>query len=130
LAGLVGSSSGVGVVGYTLGGGFGWLGRKYGFNAESIREADLVTADGEQLRVDAYEHPDLFWGLKGSADNFGIVTSLEFALFPLTTVYGGGLYYPVERAAEALNLYQQWAAGLPDEMTPSVLSAAVTPSLS
>lgn len=71
LAGLLGSSSGVGVVGYTLGGGFGWLGRKYGFNADSVKEADVVRADGELLRVSAYEHPDLFWGLKGSAGNFG-----------------------------------------------------------
>jgi FAD/FMN-containing dehydrogenase len=120
LVGLLGSSSGVGVVGYTLGGGFGWLGRKYGFNAESIREADVVTADGELLRVDAYEHPDLFWGLKGSAGNFGAVTSLEFALYPLTTSYGEGLYYPVERAAEALDLYRRGAAGLPNEMTTSI----------
>jgi FAD/FMN-containing dehydrogenase len=60
LAGLRGSASGVGVVGYTMGGGFAWLGRKYGFNADTIREADVVTADGELLRVSAYEHPDLF----------------------------------------------------------------------
>ncbi len=89
LAGLLGSSSGVSVVGYTLGGGFGWLGRKYGFNSDSLREADVVSADGELLRVSAYEHPDLFWGLKGGGGNFGVVTSLEFALYPLTTVYGG-----------------------------------------
>jgi FAD/FMN-containing dehydrogenase len=92
LAGLVGSS-GVGVVGYTMGGGFGWLGRKYGFNAESVREADVVSADGELLRVSAYEHPDLFWGLKGGGGNFGIVTSLEFALYPLGAVFGGNLFY-------------------------------------
>ena len=60
LAGLLGSTSGVSVVGYTMGGGFGWLGRKYGFNADSVREADVVTADGELLRVSAYAHPDLF----------------------------------------------------------------------
>ena len=82
LAGLVGSSSGVGVVGYTMGGGFAWLGRKYGFNADSVREADVVTADGELLRVSAFENADLFWGLKGGGGNFGIVTSLEFALHP------------------------------------------------
>src|ERR671920_1035599 len=91
LAGLAGSSSGVGVVGYTMGGGFGWLGRKYGFNAHSVREADVVRADGELLRVSAYEHPDLFWGLKGGGGNFGIVTSMEFALYPLRSVYGGKL---------------------------------------
>jgi FAD/FMN-containing dehydrogenase len=105
LAGLVGSS-GVGVVGYTMGGGFGWLRRKYGFNADSVREADIVTAEGELIKVSAYENPDLFWGLKGGG-NFGIVTSLEFDLYPLTTVYGGNLFYPVEKAAEVLELYSR-----------------------
>ncbi len=103
LAGLLGSSSGVSVVGYTMGGGFGWLGRKYGFNADSVREAAVVTADGELLRVSAYEHPDLFWGLKGGGGNFGVVTSLEFDLYPITSVYGGNLFYPMERAPEVLD---------------------------
>src|SRR3712207_5085281 len=120
LAGLSGSSSGVGVVGYTLGGGFGWLGRKYGFNADSVREADVVTADGELLRVSAYEHPDLFWGLKGGGGNFGVVTSLEFALYPLTTVFGGNLFYSLERAPEVLDLYSRWVETLPDEMTTAI----------
>jgi hypothetical protein len=120
LAGSLGSSSGVGVVGYTLGGGFGWLGRKHGFNSDGIREADVVRADGELLRASAYEHPDLFWGLKGGVGNFGVVTSLEFALYPLTTVYGGNLFYPVERASEVLDLYGRWVSALPDEMTTAV----------
>jgi FAD binding domain len=71
LAGLLGSTSQVGIVGYTMGGGFGWLGRKYGFNAASVKEADVVTADGELVRVSAEEHPDLFWGLGGGVGNFG-----------------------------------------------------------
>jgi len=120
LAGLLGSSSGVGVVGYTMGGGFAWLGRKYGFNADSVREADVVTADGELLRVSAYEHPDLFWGLKGGGGNFGIVTSMEFALYPLTNVYGGNLFYPLERAPEVLELYSRWVDTLPEEMSTAV----------
>src|SRR5919199_5418643 len=120
LAGLVGSSSGVGVVGYTMGGGFGWLGRKYGFNADSVREADVVSADGELLRVSAYEHSDLFWGLKGGGGNFGIVTSMEFALYPLTTVYGGNLFYPPEGTAKGPQLYSKWVGSLPDEMTTAI----------
>src|SRR5215203_5095591 len=120
LAGLVGSSSGVGVVGYTMGGGFGWLGRKYGFNADSVREADVVSADGELLRVSAYEHPDLFWGLKGGGGNFGIVTSMEFTLYPLRSVFGGNLFYPLERTAEVLDLYVRWVETLPDEMTTAI----------
>jgi hypothetical protein len=120
LAGLLGSSSGLGVVGYTMGGGFGWLGRKYGFNAERVREADVVTADGELLRVNAYEHPDLFWGLKGGGGNFGIVTSMEFALSPLTAVLGGNLFYSLERTADVLDLYSRWVETLPDEMTTAI----------
>jgi FAD/FMN-containing dehydrogenase len=127
LAGLQGSSSGVSVVGYTMGGGFGWLGRKYGFNADGVREADVVTADGELLRVSAYEHPDLFWGLKGGGGNFGIVTSMEFALHPLATVYGGNLFYPMERAPEVLDLFGRWVETLPDEVTAAVTFLNIPP---
>lgn len=127
LAGLVGSASHVGVVGYTMGGGFGWLGRKYGLNAASVREADVVTAEGELLRVSAEEYPDLFWGLKGGGGNFGIVTSLEFDLYPLTTVYGGNVFYPVEKAAEVLDLYARWNADLPGEMTTGVAFLNIPP---
>jgi hypothetical protein len=126
-AGLVGSSSHVGVVGYTMGGGFGWLGRKYGLNAAGVTEADVITAEGELLRVSADEHPDLFWGLGGGGGNFGIVTSLEFRLYPLAGVYGGNLFYPVERAKEAMELYARWSEGLPDEMTTAVAFLNVPP---
>ena len=127
LAGLVGSSSHVGVVGYTMGGGFGWLGRRYGLNAASVTEADVVTADGELLRVSAEEHPDLFWGLGGGGGNLGIVTSLEFRLYPMTAVYGGNVFYPVEKAGEVLDLYARWSAELPDEMTTAVAFLNVPP---
>ncbi|HZA46280.1 MAG TPA: FAD-binding oxidoreductase [Rubrobacter sp.] len=120
LVGLSGSSSGVGVVGFMLGGGYGWLGRKYGFAAESVREAEVVTASGERVKASADENADLFWGLKGGGGNFGIVTSLEFSLYPLSTVYGGGIYYPVEKAPEVLDLYARWVSELPDEMTTSI----------
>src|SRR4028118_830326 len=119
-AGLQGSTSHVGVVGYTMGGGFGWLGRKYGFAADSVKEADVGTADGELIKASAHENADLFWGLKGGGGNFGIVTSLEFSLYPITHVYGGNLFYPVERADEVLKLYSRWSAGLPDEVTSGV----------
>ena len=127
LAGLVGSSSYVGVVGYTMGGGFGWLGRRYGLNASGVTEADAVTAEGELLRVNADEHPDLFWGLGGGGGNFGIVTSLEFRLHPLTAVYGGNAFYPVDRAREVLELYTRWSADLPDEMTTAVTFLNIPP---
>ena len=102
LAGLLGSTAYVGIVGYTMGGGFGLLGRKYGFNAASVREADVVTADGELVCVSAEEHPDLFWGIGGGGGNFGVVTSLKFDLYPIGMLYGGNLIYPVEKAPEVL----------------------------
>jgi FAD/FMN-containing dehydrogenase len=127
LAGLQGSTSHVGVVGYTMGGGFGWLGRKYGFAADSVKEADVVTAEGELVKANAHENADLFWALKGGGGNFGIVTSLEFALYPITHVFGGNLFYPVERAEEVLELYSRWAKDLPEEVTSAVTFLNVPP---
>jgi FAD/FMN-containing dehydrogenase len=123
----MGSSSGVGVVGYTMGGGFGWLGRKYGFNAASVREADIVTADGELVRLSAEDNPDLFWGLGGGGGNFGVVTSLEFDLYPVGTLYGGDLIYPVEKAAEVLEAYARWIEDLPDEWSTGVAFLNIPP---
>ncbi len=127
LAGLVGSTSHVGVVGYTMGGGFGWLGRKYGLNSAGVREADVVNAEGKLLRVSAEEHEDLFWGLKGGGGNFGIVTSLEFDLYPLTSVYGGNIFYPVEKAHEVLSRYASWSASLSEETTTGVAFLNIPP---
>src|SRR5215203_6197622 len=124
---LAGSAPHVGVVGYTMGGGFGWLGRRYGLNSAGVTEAQMVTASGESLRVRPDENEDLFWGLKGGGGNFGIVTSLEFRLYPLATVYGGSIFYPVERANEVLDLYANWIEGLPDEMTTAVAFMNVPP---
>lgn len=127
LAGLTGSAPHVGIVGYTMGGGFGYLGRKYGLNSASVTQADIVTADGELVRLSAAENPDLFWGLKGGGGNFGIVTALEFRLYPLTTVYGGAVFYPVENAPAVLGLYARWSAELPDEMTTAFAFMNVPP---
>ena len=127
LAGLMGSASHVGVVGYTMGGGFGWLGRKYGFNAASMRQADVVTAEGELVRVSADEHPELFWGIGGGGGNFGIVTSLEFRLYPVGTLYGGDLIYPMEKAAEVLDAYARWSTNLPDEWSTAVAFLNIPP---
>lgn len=117
LACLSGSAPHVGVVGYTLGGGFGYLGRKYGLNSASVTAAEVVTADGKCLHLNDYENRELFWALKGSAGNFGIVSSLTFMLYPVTHVYGGAMLYPVENALEALNFYARWTTDLPDEVT-------------
>ena len=127
LATLAGSAPHVGVVGYTMGGGFGWLGRRYGLNSAGVTEARVVTANGGLLRARPDENEDLFWGLKGGGGNFGIVTSLEFRLYPLATVYGGSVFYPVERAGEVLSTYARWSAGLPEQMTTAVAFMNVPP---
>lgn len=121
LFGLQGSNSLVGVVGYSLGGGFGWLGRHHGFASQAIRSAELVTAAGELMTVDATSHPELFWGLRGSAGNLGIVTALEVRLVELDVVYGGALLYPLPYAARVLRGYAQWAHEQPDEMASSAV---------
>ena len=117
LAGLAGSSPDVGVVGYTLGGGLSWLARKYGLAANSVTAVELVTAGGELVRADRENEPDLFWAVRGGGGSFGVVTALEFRLYPLTEVYAGVLFWPVERATEVLSAWREWIETVPDELT-------------
>jgi FAD/FMN-containing dehydrogenase len=121
LAPLNGSSSDVGVVGYTLGGGLGPIARKYGFAADHVLALELVTADGEIRTVTADEHPDLFWALRGGKGNFGIVTAIEFELLPITTLYGGGIIYPAATAPAVLHAFREWSRDLPDEVGTSIV---------
>ena len=125
LAPLSGSSPAVGVTGYTLGGGMGWLARRHGFAADSVLSADLVTADGELLTVDADRHPDLFWAIRGGGGGFGVVTSLEFRVYPVAQVYGGISWFDVSRAGDALRAYRDWAAAAPDEMSSAVVLTTI-----
>lgn len=120
LAPLNGSSPLVGVVGYTLGGGLGPLGRQYGFAADHVTCIEIVTADGSVRQVTRDQHPDLFWALRGGKGNFGIVTGLWFGLMPVRRLYGGGIYFPGEQAAQVLHTWRQWTATVPEEMTSSV----------
>jgi FAD/FMN-containing dehydrogenase len=120
LAALNGSSPSVGVVSYTLGGGLGPLARAYGWAADRVRTIELVTADGRLRRVTAQQHADLFWALRGSKGNFGVVTALEFELLPISTIYAGGLYFPGEAALPVLHRYRRWLQTVPDEMTSSI----------
>lgn len=131
LAPLSGFAPNVGVVGYTLGGGLGWLARKYGLAVDSLRSVDIVTADGRLLHASDVSNSDLFWGLKGGGGNFGIVTSLEFEVYPVINVYGGRLFYPAELAKEVLYLYSKWVETVPDELTStiSILHLPNEPSL-
>ena len=121
LAPLLGSSPNVGVIGYTLGGGMGWLARKHGLALDSVLAFDVVTADGRSLRVSEREHPELFWGLRGGGGSLAIVTAMQIRLFPVTTVYGGNLFYPASMAKGVFARYRDWVATLPDEMTTSVV---------
>ena len=107
----------VGVVGYTLGGGLGWLARRYGLAANSVVAVELVTADGRHVRADADTEPDLFWAIRGGGGSFGIVTAIEFALYPVAEVYAGILFFPFERSAEILNAWRVWTEDTPREVT-------------
>jgi FAD/FMN-containing dehydrogenase len=127
LAPLNGASPEVGVVGYTLGGGVGPLGRAYGFASDRVRRIDLVTADGRLRQVTAESEPELFWAVRGGKGNFGVVVGLEFELVPVARLYGGGLFFPAEAAADVLHAYAEWAPTLPEEMSASVLMLTLPP---
>jgi hypothetical protein len=117
LAGLSGSAGDVCVTGYALGGGVGWMVRRRGFAANSIRAAEVVAADGRRLRADADSEPDLFWALRGGGGSFGVVTALELELFPVRELYAGVLFWPQERATEVLTAWHEWTATVPEEVS-------------
>ena len=117
LAPLSGFAPGVGVTGYLLGGGFGWLVRQYGLGAGSIRSLEMVTAEGYVLQVNQNNHADLFWGLRGGGGNFGIVTSIEFALYPVKEVFGGQVIYPIEQSWKVFPAYLEWVKTVPETLT-------------
>ena len=119
LAALSGSSPDVGVVGYTLGGGLSWLGRRYGLAANSVLAIEVVTADGRVRVVDREREPELFWALRGGGGGFGAVTGLEFALYPAPHVYAGALMWPWERSREVLQRWREWTRTAPREFTTS-----------
>jgi FAD/FMN-containing dehydrogenase len=121
LAPLSGSSPSVGVTGYTLGGGVGWLSRKYGLAADSVLRAEVVTADGRIVTAGPNRNADLFWALRGGGGNFGVVTKLEFRLYEVPQVYAGAVYFNADSAAETIARYTEWAATAPDELSTAVL---------
>jgi FAD/FMN-containing dehydrogenase len=114
---LHGSSPDVGVAGYTLGGGMGWLARKHGLAANSLTAIELVTADGEFHRVDHTHERDLFFALRGGGGNFGVVTAFEYQIFPLETVFAGWLIWPWEQSEQVLRAWRDWTESTPDEVT-------------
>ena len=121
LATTGGLVSTTGVAGFTLGGGIGWLMRKYGLACDNLRSAEVITADGQILTASTTENPDLFWGLRGGGGNFGIVTSFEFDLHPVgPTVAAGPVFYPGDRAEEIMRFYRDFARDVPDELSTLV----------
>jgi FAD/FMN-containing dehydrogenase len=106
-----------GIAGLTLGGGQGWLTGKYGLMLDNLLSADVVTADGALVRASSTEHEDLFWALRGAGANFGVVTSFEYRLHPVSTVLGGMVVHPLARAKEVLRFYREFTAAQPDEVT-------------
>ena len=113
-AGIV-SKTGIG--GLTLGGGVGWLIRKYGMSIDNLLSAQMVTADGKVLTASAAENDDLFWALRGGGGNFGVVTSFEFQAHPVTTVMGGHLLYPRAKAVDVIRHFRDYMVSAPDELT-------------
>lgn len=119
---LLGSSTNIGATGYTLGGGMGWLGRRYGLASDSVVSFDVVLADGRVVRAAADEHADLFWALRGvGAATFGVVVAMTIELYPVTDVYAGNLFYPVSMAAEVIRRYRTWVPGIDNRFTSAVL---------
>ena len=114
----VGVVSGTGIAGLTLGGGIGWLVRRYGLTIDNLVSAEVVLVTGERVVASETEHPDLFWGLRGGGGNFGVVTAFVFRAYPLgPEVYAGTLIYERERWGEAMRAYVAWTADLPDDLS-------------
>jgi FAD binding domain len=131
LAALHGSSPDVGIVGYSLGGGIGWLARKHGMQTNAVTAVDLITADGRLVRTDHDHEPELFWALRGGGGNFGVVTAIEFEVLPVRELYAGALFYPLEQTADVLHAWTELLPHLPEEITSwaSVLHFPPLPEL-
>ena len=124
LATTLGTVSKTGISGLTLGGGWGHLHGKYGLALDNVIGVDVITADGRLVTANASENEDLFWGVRGSSGNLGIVTSLEYRLHEVGPVLGGGIFYPVAQAKEVLRFFRDFAESIPDELV--IQAAALT----
>lgn len=120
LAALHGSSGTVGVAGFTLGGGLGWLGRSHGFACNKVAAIEAVTADGETRRIGPDVDPELFWALRGGGGGHAVVTALEIELVELQAAYAGALMWPIEQAAAVTQAWREWTGTVPDELTSTI----------
>ncbi len=127
LAALAGSSPDVGLVGYTLGGGMGWLARAFGLCCNSVLSFDVVTGAGEQLHVDAEHHPELFWALRGGTGSPAVITHMELTLIAAPELYAGAMLWPWERASEVLHAWREWTLDAPETATTAARILQVPP---
>jgi hypothetical protein len=117
-----------GVAGLTLGGGIGWVMRKYGLTVDQLLSAEVVTAGGETVRASEDENADLFWGIRGGGGNFGVVTEFEFRLNPLgPEVLAGPIFWPMAESPRLLRFYRDWIAEAPDELMTIVIHRRAPP---
>lgn len=127
LAPLTGSSATVGIAGFLTGAGIGPLVRTYGLSSDHVRAFDVVTGDGEFLRVTPDEHAELFWGLRGGKATLGIVTAVEIDLLPITQIYGGALYFDGDDAAAVAHAWLDWCGDLPEHSSTSIALLRLPP---
>ena len=128
LATPMGINSTTGVAGLTLGGGFGWLSRKYGMTVDNLLSADVVTADGRQVHASETENADLFWGLRGGGGNFGVVTRFEFQLHPVgPDVLSGLIVYPFDQVKSVLTKFAHFTLAMPDELNVWMVTRKAPP---
>lgn len=116
-----GAVSTTGIAGLTLGGGVGWLSRKYGLTCDNLLSVDVVTAKGAVLTASETENADLFWGVRGGGGNFGIVTSFEYQLHPVSQVLAGPMIYPLDQAKDVFHFLADYLPTVPDELTVLVI---------
>jgi hypothetical protein len=128
LATPTGINSTTGIAGLTLGGGFGWLSRKFGMTIDNLLSANVVTADGKQLRASETENADLFWGLRGGGGNFGVVTSFEFQLHPLgPNVLSGLITFPFAEAKSVITQFARFTEAMPEELNVWMVTRKAPP---
>ncbi|MCW3003022.1 MAG: FAD-binding oxidoreductase [Conexibacter sp.] len=127
LAALAGSSPDVGLVGYCMGGGIGWMARAFGLCCNTVTSFEVVTAEGEQLTCDHEQHAELFWALRGGTGSAAIITAMELQLYAVPELYAGAMLWPWERAGEILHAWREWTLDAPESVTTSARILQVPP---